>query len=175
MPKNKGKGGKNRRRGKKDNDADTAHNPRELLFKEVSQEYAIIEKVLGNGRFTARILNGRNELARTADVDRKGKQARAAILAIVRGSMRRKVFVNKGDFVLLSLREFEDDKADIIHLYHQREVYRLIDLEELPSNAQSYRLGFSEDVRDDDDSKDIFGTDEGADDADDIVIDIGSI
>ena len=36
MPKNKGKGGKNRRRGKNENDRDK----RELIFKEDGQEYA---------------------------------------------------------------------------------------------------------------------------------------
>ena len=36
MPKNKGKGGKNRRRGKNENEA----MKRELVFKEDGQEYA---------------------------------------------------------------------------------------------------------------------------------------
>ncbi|KAG7153913.1 Eukaryotic translation initiation factor 1A-like [Homarus americanus] len=36
MPKNKGKGGKNRRRGKNENEAEK----RELIFKEEGQEYA---------------------------------------------------------------------------------------------------------------------------------------
>ena len=36
MPKNKGKGGKNRRRGKNENDL----MKRELIFKEDGQEYA---------------------------------------------------------------------------------------------------------------------------------------
>mmetsp|Transcript_3953 Transcript_3953/g.16813 ORF Transcript_3953/g.16813 Transcript_3953/m.16813 type:complete len:82 (-) Transcript_3953:177-422(-) len=46
MPKNKGKGGKNRRRGKNDNEDEK----RELVFKEDGQEYAQVKRMLGNGR-----------------------------------------------------------------------------------------------------------------------------
>jgi len=46
MPKNKGKGGKSRRRGKGDNGDDK----RELVFKEDGQEYAQVLTMLGNGR-----------------------------------------------------------------------------------------------------------------------------
>lgn len=43
MPKNKGKGGKNRRRGKNDNDDDK----RELIFKEDGQgKFVIIDTLL---------------------------------------------------------------------------------------------------------------------------------
>jgi len=45
MPKNKGKGGKNRRRGKNENEG----LKRELVFKEDGQEYAQVTKMLGNG------------------------------------------------------------------------------------------------------------------------------
>ena len=45
MPKNKGKGGKNRRRGKNENEG----FKRELVFKEDGQEYAQVTKMLGNG------------------------------------------------------------------------------------------------------------------------------
>jgi hypothetical protein len=40
MPKNKGKGGKNRRRGKNENE-----EKRELIFKEDGQEYAQVRRV----------------------------------------------------------------------------------------------------------------------------------
>ena len=41
MPKNKGKGGKNRRRGKNENEG----LKRELVFKEDGQEYAQVDKI----------------------------------------------------------------------------------------------------------------------------------
>ena len=42
----KGKGGKNKRRGKNDSE----ENKRELVFKEHGQEYAQVVRMLGNGR-----------------------------------------------------------------------------------------------------------------------------
>ena len=46
MPKNKGKGGKNRRRGKNENE----ETKRQLEFKEPGQEYSQVVHMLGNGR-----------------------------------------------------------------------------------------------------------------------------
>ena len=54
MPKNKGKGGKNRRRGKNENEG----LKRELVFKEDGQEYAQVTKMLGNGRLEAMCFDG---------------------------------------------------------------------------------------------------------------------
>jgi hypothetical protein len=49
MPKNKGKGGKNRKRGKNE----AVVGKRELIFKEEGQEYAQVLRMLGNGRCDA--------------------------------------------------------------------------------------------------------------------------
>jgi len=49
MPKNKGKGGKNRRRGKNEND----DIKRELILKEEGQSYAQVTRILGNGHLEA--------------------------------------------------------------------------------------------------------------------------
>ncbi|KAF4472351.1 eukaryotic translation initiation factor eIF-1A [Fusarium albosuccineum] len=72
MPKNKGKGGKNRRRGTKEND----DQRRELTFKEDGQEYAQVIKMLGNGRLealcfdgTKRLANSYGELPETAKIN----------------------------------------------------------------------------------------------------------
>ncbi|CDP08730.1 unnamed protein product [Coffea canephora] len=58
MPKNKGKGGKNRKRGK--NEADD--EKRELVFKEDGQEYAQVLRMLGNGRCEAMCIDGTKRL-----------------------------------------------------------------------------------------------------------------
>ncbi|XXG95804.1 Translation initiation factor 1A [Hypoxylon texense] len=137
MAKNKGKGGKRFRKGK---NGDDGGSKRELLFKEVNQKYAYVDKALGKGRFRVRIL----------DPD---KLTQRVLLATVRGKMRRRVFVHKENFVLVSLRslrEFEDEKADIIHLYTQAEVYQLIGYDELPKNALSYQLGGDAPAEDED-------------------------
>ncbi|TIB77857.1 hypothetical protein E3Q23_01052 [Wallemia mellicola] len=118
-------GGKNRRRGKNDNENDK----RELLFKEEGQEYAQVSRMLGNGRLEASCFDG---------VKRLGH---------IRGKMRKKVWVGAGDIVLLSLREFEDEKADIIHKYSPDEARALKQYGELPSEA---RINENEAFGDDD-------------------------
>ena len=75
MPKNKGKGGKNRRRGKNENE----ETKRQLEFKEPGQEYSQVVRMLGNGRCECYCFDG---------VTRLGH---------IRGKMRKKVWVSAGD------------------------------------------------------------------------------
>jgi translation initiation factor 1A len=110
MPKNKGKGGKNRRKGK--TDGSTAVK-RELLFKEDGQEYAKVVKLLGNCNLSLECAD---------EVQRIGH---------IRGSMRKKVWVKLHDVCLISLRDFQDNKADIIHVYDADEVRMLCSYGEL--------------------------------------------
>eukprot|EP00911_Craspedida_sp_UC1_P001193 UC1_evm1s901 len=114
MPKNKGKGGKNRRRGKNQNEPDK----RELVFKEDGQEYAQVQKMLGNGRCDVYCFDGKNRLAH------------------IRGKMRKKVWINQGDIILVGLRDFEDRKCDVILKYNVDEARNLQTYEELPANAK---------------------------------------
>lgn len=55
-------------------------------------------------------------------------------LVSIRGSMRKKVWISAGDTILVSLRDFEDDKADAIHKYNSEEVKILKDAGELPED-----------------------------------------
>merc|ERR1711953_1215064 len=110
MPKNKGKGGKNRRRGKNENEG----AKRELILKEDGQEYAQVLKMLGNGRLEALCFDG------------KQRQCH------IRGKMRKKVWVNKDDYILVGLRDYQDAKADVIHKYKPEEVRELKKRKELP-------------------------------------------
>ncbi|KAJ2559313.1 Translation initiation factor 1A [Coemansia sp. RSA 1933] len=111
--KNKGKGGKNRRRGKNDKDESSK---RELIFKEEGQEYAQVVKMLGNGRLEASCFDGVSRLAQ------------------IRGSMRKKIWINQGDIILVSLREYQDSKGDVIQKYNPEEARLLKQYGELPEN-----------------------------------------
>jgi len=113
MPKNKGKGGKNRRRGKNDNDS-----KRELVYKEDGQEYAQVTKMLGNGRLEAYCFDGVSRLCH------------------IRGKLRKRVWIQQGDIVLIGLREFQDQKADVILKYDNEEARSLKAYGELPENVQ---------------------------------------
>ncbi|EEA05384.1 putative translation initiation factor eIF-1A [Cryptosporidium serpentis] len=114
MPKNKGKGGKNRRRGKNDSEGDK----RELVFKEEGQEYGQVQRMLGNGRLDAYCFDGQKRLCH------------------IRGKMRKKVWVNPGDIVLVSLRDFQDSKGDIILKYTPDEARALKSKGEIPETTK---------------------------------------
>lgn len=114
MPKNKGKGGKNRRRGKNENDREK----RELVFKEDGQEYAQVIKMLGNGRLDAMCFDGVKRLCH------------------IRGKLRKKVWINQADIILIGLRDYQDDKADVIMKYNAEEARNLKLYGELPDSAK---------------------------------------
>mmetsp|Transcript_33088 Transcript_33088/g.105442 ORF Transcript_33088/g.105442 Transcript_33088/m.105442 type:complete len:140 (+) Transcript_33088:1255-1674(+) len=128
MPKNKGKGGKNRRRGKNDND-----EKRELIFKEDGQEYAQVLRMLGNGRLEAQCIDGIKRLCH------------------IRGKMRKKVWVNTGDIVLLGLREYQDEKADVIQKYLADEARSLKAYGELPESIRVNETDTFDEERNEDD------------------------
>ncbi|CDP09625.1 unnamed protein product [Coffea canephora] len=114
MPKNKGKGGKNKKRGK--NEADD--EKRELVYKEDGQEYAQVIRMLGNGRCEAMCIDGTKRLCH------------------IRGKMHKKVWIAAGDIILVGLREYQDDKADVILKYMADEARRLQQYEELPESIR---------------------------------------
>ena len=57
-------------------------------------------------------------------------------MGLIRGTMRRRVWINTGDIVLIGLREFQPDKADVIHKYTTEEARNLQAYNELPANAR---------------------------------------
>ncbi|XP_021044482.1 eukaryotic translation initiation factor 1A, X-chromosomal [Mus pahari] len=114
MPKNKGKGGKNRRRGKNENESEK----RELVFKEDGQEYAQVIKMLGNGRLEAMCFDGVKRLCH------------------IRGKLRKKVWINTSDIILVGLRDYQDNKADVILKYNADEARSLKAYGELPEHAK---------------------------------------
>ena len=57
-------------------------------------------------------------------------------LCHIRGKMRKKVWVNTGDIVLLGLREYQNEKADVILKYMADEARSLKQYGELPDNIR---------------------------------------
>lgn len=114
MPNNKG--GKNFKKGKKTRDYE---DKKQLIKKDVkeSQEYAQVVNPKGNGRFELTCFDG-------------GKTRMGTIC----GTMRKRVWVNRSDVVLISLWEgmTDDTKCSIIHKYSEDEAKRLQKEGELP-------------------------------------------
>lgn len=50
--------------------------------------------------------------------------------------LRKKVWINQGDIILLSLREYQDNKGDVILKYTVEEARSLKAYKELPENAK---------------------------------------
>ena len=57
-------------------------------------------------------------------------------LCQIRGQMRKRVWINMGDIILVSLREFQDSKADVIWKYTPDEARSLKAYGELPASVR---------------------------------------
>jgi translation initiation factor 1A len=144
MPKNKGKGGKNRRRGKNENETEK----RELVFKEDGQEYAQVTRMLGNGRLEAMCFDGTKRLCH------------------IRGKLRKKVWINQGDIILVGLRDYQDAKADVILKYNPDEARNLKAYGEIPESAKINETTTFNDIGMDDEIAFEDYSDEGEDEVD---------
>jgi translation initiation factor 1A len=110
------RGGK---RAKKQKNHTIVNEAKELQIKDECQEYAIIDKVLGSDRYTARCFD------------------HVVRMAHRRGNMKaktHKTLIYLGDLVLISKRDYQDAKCDIILRYTPVQVSKLINMGELPSN-----------------------------------------
>lgn len=80
---------------------------RELEFKDDGQDYAQVSKMVGNGRCQVRCADG------------------VTRLGVIRGAMRKKVWIKLDDWVLVGLRDYQDNKCDIIAKYSDEDVRNL--------------------------------------------------
>jgi|APGre2960657444_1045066.scaffolds.fasta_scaffold187930_2 translation initiation factor 1A len=90
---------------------------RETFEPEEGQQYGVVKDMMGNGRLMALCEDGQKRMAR------------------IRGSMRKfksKVIIKSGDLVVLAMRDFEVDKADVVHKFSHEEVSALMYRNELP-------------------------------------------
>lgn len=107
MPRNKF-GGNKAKKGK------NTQTPTEIIFAESGQQYAKITKTLGNRRFEVICLE-----------DNKTR------IAHIRGNMRRSDWISMEDIVLVSLRNFQDSRCDILYRYTDDERIKLRKLGEI--------------------------------------------
>ena len=88
-------------------------------------EYAQVIKMLGNGRLEAQCFDGEKRLAHIRGKMRKKvcyfvssiSYATSPNVQNDANASARQVWINQGDIILLSLRDFQDDKADVIVKY----------------------------------------------------------
>jgi len=87
---------------------------RELQFKDASQEYVLMTKMLGDRRIMVTLPDRRE------------------ILAIIPGRFRKRVWMKPGDILLASYRDFQNSKLDIVHKYTSEEIRNLRIYNEIP-------------------------------------------
>jgi len=85
----------------------------ELVLKEDGQEYAKVISLVGEGRLIAQCMDGIERLCH------------------IRGALKKKVWILKDDMILISLRDFQDEKADVLVKYTEQEVRTLRSMGEI--------------------------------------------
>jgi translation initiation factor 1A len=155
MPNNKG--GKKFKKGKKNR---FSGDKKQLIKKdpEESQEYAQVVNPKGNGRFELLCCDG-------------GKER----MGTVCGQMRKRVWINRGDLVLISKWEgmTDDTKCSIILKYSEDEARRLQKEGELPTN---FKLTLDEfDIENEDDGFDMSDPSESESESSEEEIDLDEI
>ena len=111
------KGGKKFKKGKKQ-----GFTEKQIIYKDPKedQEYGRIINACGNGRFQVYCFDGKERMG------------------VIAGNMRKRVWVNKDDIVLISRWEFTTDgeKCSIIHKYDEDEARKLQSQGEFPVSIQ---------------------------------------
>ena len=86
------------------------------FINQEAEEYAYVKKLLGNCRV---------QVITNSGIDAIG---------VIRGTLRKfnkRVLIETGDIVVVSKRDFQDSKVDIVHKYNQEQVNFLIQEEKL--------------------------------------------
>jgi translation initiation factor 1A len=83
--------------------------------------------MLGNGRLEAMCFDNQKRLCH------------------IRGKLRKKVWINTTDIILIGLRDFQDEKADVILKYTADEARQLKSRGEIPENGElTFSFGVEE-------------------------------
>jgi len=116
---------KNTKGGKKCKRTKAIREETTLNYKTEGQEYGIVVKLLGNCRLEVYCFDGTTRMCQ------------------IRGKMRKRVFINKDDIVIVSLRDYQDAKGDIVDKYSESQKRALIDNGTIPDtnsrNLQSLK------------------------------------
>ena len=107
-----------------------------LEFAEAGQKYALVTKMLGGCRVECKLYGGGSiDSGNSGNTGNSGVGGATGIaIGVIRGSMRKKVYINANDVVIVSVRDFEKDRVDVVHKYTNDEVRELIKLNEIPSS-----------------------------------------
>jgi translation initiation factor IF-1 len=162
MPKNTTGGNKHKKQAK----GAFAERAKFLAADPDSQHYGICMSVLGNSRFEIivyekekkKIYNpntGKEELVETGEFNRVRRIGIAR-----RGLKKKRMFVNKDTYVIVSLRDFQKDVCDIIHAYTDSYHINILRKKKLipdETGGGANEVAFEMDIPSDDNSNDSSG------------------
>lgn len=89
---------------------------RDLEFKQEMEEYAKVIRLLGDRKILIKLTDG------------------SEIMGVIPGKFRKKIWIAVDDVILVSRREYQQDKVDIIYKYVDKEIRHLIQYQEIPSS-----------------------------------------
>ena len=112
MPKNTQGGKKFKQQKHKNNEQEQ----RSLEKPTDGQEYAIVTKLLGNSRVSGRFYDTR---------DPKNKRMNEIICFLRPRLKKKRQFARIGSIMIISLRDFEKDKGDVLYIYNQDEMNKI--------------------------------------------------
>lgn len=95
------------------------------------QQYAKVIKSLGDRKVTLSLTDG------------------TEILGIIPGRFRKRVWITSGDIVIVSRRDFQDNKVDIVYKYNNDEIKALYKKNEIPSTFVDTMAVYDNDSNDD--------------------------
>ena len=119
MPKNKGKGGKRKRRGKKNVQTSNIKN---LKIAGPNEKYGKVIALYGNCRITVET------------------PEKVQYMCHIPGAFKKRVWINMDDIVLFQIRSFEPDKGDIISKYFPDEVKWLTRKKHIPGHFSGLQV-----------------------------------
>uniref|UniRef100_A0A2K6U355 S1-like domain-containing protein n=1 Tax=Saimiri boliviensis boliviensis TaxID=39432 RepID=A0A2K6U355_SAIBB len=115
-------------RGKNENESGKG----ELVFKEDGQESGQVIKMLGNGLLKAMCFGGVKRLCH------------------IGGKLRKRVWIDTSDVILVDLGDYQDNKADVILKYNADETGSLKAYGELPEHTDTLGPGDDDEIQFDD-------------------------
>jgi translation initiation factor 1A len=89
----------------------------EFFLRDQDQDYAKVISVLGDCRFIVKLQTSGQE-----------------VIGHVRGNMKsrnKSLWIRKDDIIIVSIRDFQSNKVEIVHKYNSDEIRKLIKLGEL--------------------------------------------
>lgn len=106
----KKQGGKKKHRGKKQQ----GEQKKLEILKDEGTQYAKVLERKGGPHLSVRLLSGE------------------IVIGVIRGKMRRRVWMTRNDIILVGIRDFQEGKVDILHKYPEEHVRQLVEMGEMP-------------------------------------------